>query len=105
MRYKLLYLKILPGADPSLPLLISHALPHSKYKHYSWSFKLNAVKKATGGESVHDIAKELDITNAATIYCWIRNWRLKGIEGLMSKSDTPREKGSIQAISEKSHQQ
>lgn len=61
--------------------------PRSKYKHYSWSFKLDAVEKAIGGESVHDIAKELDITNAAIVYRWIRNWRLRGVEGLMSKKE------------------
>lgn len=61
--------------------------PRSKYRHYSCEFKLEAVKKAIDGEAVTEIAKDLNITNAATIYQWIREWRLKGDEGLMSKKE------------------
>lgn len=59
----------------------------SKYRHFSWQFKLEAVKKAIDGESVTEIAKNLNITNAATIYRWIREWQQRGDEGLMSKKE------------------
>lgn len=37
--------------------------------------------------SVKEVAKKLDLTTHAIIYDWIRNYRLHGEEGLMSKKE------------------
>jgi transposase InsO family protein/transposase-like protein len=56
-------------------------------RHYDWRLKFEAVRRTLDGEGIRDVAKELGITNYATVYEWARNWRTKGSAGLMSKKE------------------
>lgn len=65
----------------------SSSNPHRSPKHYSWTLKLEAVKRAIQGEEICDIAQDLSIVSYPSIYKWLRLWRVKGVRGLMTKQE------------------
>lgn len=61
--------------------------PQKPAKHYNWQTKKLAVIAAMNGDSVKNIAIKFNITNSQHIYKWIRKYKAKGDEGLMSKKE------------------
>lgn len=60
--------------------------PHAP-RHYPWRIKRRAVDMMLAGENKDDIARTLGIHCSQQIYKWVRIWRERGDEGLMSKRE------------------
>lgn len=64
-------------------------VPRAAYRHYTWEFKHEAVMRASKGEDVKSIARDMGIPNSATIYGWLKNFRMQGVVGLMTRKEKP----------------
>ena len=74
-----------------------------KNRRFPTAFKLNAIKRAEGGEGVLPVARKLGISRKL-LHDWIKAWKAHGPEGLNRKPGPkpgPRKLKPLQATDEK----